>query len=106
MIALQVNHLAPFYLTELLLPNLKKAYKDTGDLSRVVLVASGTHRWANANGKGAVRYHLFLFTTFIPSIETMVLVRTPRLSRRTAVLLLGPTPTLYNGVRIASHPLS
>lgn len=55
----QVNHLAPFYLTELLLPNLRKAYKDTGDPSRVVLVASGAHRWANANGKGAVRCHFF-----------------------------------------------
>lgn len=50
----QVNHLAPFYLTELLLPNLRKAYKNAGDLSRVVLVASGAHRYANANGKGAV----------------------------------------------------
>lgn len=54
----QVNHLAPFYLTELLLPNLRKAFKDTGDLSRVVLVASGAHRWANSNAKGAVRYQL------------------------------------------------
>ncbi len=50
----QVNHLAPFYLTELLLPNLRKAHRETGDPSRVVLVASGAHRWAKTNGKGPV----------------------------------------------------
>lgn len=49
----QVNHLAPFYLTELLLPNMRKAHKETGEASRVVLVASGTHRWATSRGRGA-----------------------------------------------------
>ncbi|CAM9331257.1 unnamed protein product [Pylaiella littoralis] len=49
----QVNHLAPFYLTELLLPNLRKAHKETGEPSRVVLVSSGAHRWATVSGRGA-----------------------------------------------------
>ncbi|CAM9473731.1 unnamed protein product, partial [Hapterophycus canaliculatus] len=49
----QVNHLAPFYLTELLLPNLRKGFRETGDESRVVVVASGAHRWASADGRGA-----------------------------------------------------
>ncbi|CBJ48398.1 putative oxidoreductase [Ectocarpus siliculosus] len=49
----QVNHLAQFFLTELLLPNLRRAYRDTGELSRVVIVASGAHRWASTNNQGA-----------------------------------------------------
>ncbi|KAG5180511.1 putative oxidoreductase [Tribonema minus] len=46
-LTIQVNHLAPFLLTNLLLPNMKAAAKELGRSSRVVVVSSGTHRWGS-----------------------------------------------------------
>ncbi|CAM9138545.1 unnamed protein product [Choristocarpus tenellus] len=47
-ITFQVNHLAPFLLTNLLMPNLKRCYRETGKPSRVIIVSSGAHRWGRA----------------------------------------------------------
>ncbi|CAM9389833.1 unnamed protein product [Chrysoparadoxa australica] len=42
---MQTNYLGPFFLTSLLMPNMRESWNRTGLLSRVVCVASGMHRY-------------------------------------------------------------
>ena len=44
---LQVNHISGALLTLLVLPNLLRSAEKSGDLSRITLISSGTHKWKN-----------------------------------------------------------